>query len=99
AEPLSASPFGFLRSLAMNATRSFHDREGRVQSEVIALCAEAADLADTTRRGDRFAAKRLARVESVEVDLDRGHRGRLDRVADRDRGMGVAAGVDHDRVE
>ena len=73
--------------------------EGRVQSQVVALCAEAADLADAPRRGDRAVAKLFAGVDVRQVDLDRGHAAGVDRVANRDAGVGVAARVDHDRVE
>ena len=58
------------RPVAM-AGRTFHHREGGVQSEVVTLCAEAADLSDAARRDQRRMTERVARVQVRQVDLHR----------------------------
>jgi len=65
---LSSSALGFPRGAI--ASRSFHVAQGRVQSQVVALCTKAADLSDALGRGQRTVTKRLARVEVRQVDLD-----------------------------
>ena len=44
-------------------------------------------------------AKRLARMNVGDVQLDQQHAGALDRVVQRDRGVGVGAGVEDDAGE
>ena len=67
--------------------------EGRVQSEVIAICAEPRDLADAHRGEVAVRAERLARVDVRHVHLDGRNLDRLDRVAQADRRVRVASSV------
>src|SRR5204863_2482778 len=93
-----SSPLAAFVPFRAIARRSFHVREGCVQSQIVALCAEAADLADALRGRDRLLAERLARMEVRQVNLDGRQPDRIDRVADRDRGVRVTAWIDHDRA-
>src|SRR6185437_7596733 len=69
------------------------------QRELVAVGAETAD--DSNRRGreHRLAALGLACIDVRQVHLDERHIDRRQRVTNRDRGVSVGAGVDHDAVD
>src|SRR5262245_55971317 len=73
------------------------DQRGQpVDRQRIALDAEAAERRPGDRRDVREVAEALAREDVADMDFDQRNLDRRDRVADRDRGVGVAGRVEHD---
>src|SRR6266508_3808195 len=73
------------------------DQRGQpVDRQRIAVHAEAAKARLGDRRDVGEVTKAFAREDVADVDLDQRNLDRGDRVADRDRGVGVAGRVEHD---
>ena len=69
--------------------------EGK-EGEAVTVEAEAGDDALADGRQEGLVTERLARVDVADVDLDDGSRDGSNSVGDGDRGVGVAASVEHD---
>src|SRR5687767_12491877 len=73
-----------------------HHPVNRIQAEQVAHGPETTDHADGDGRYERAMAKALASMNIRQVDLDRRSAAAGDGITERDRGVGVGAGIDDD---